>query len=104
MQHSFGTPSRFIGFSDTDLTTIIYSRGWESLCVIPVNCPSVIIQEFYSNMHGFDYSVPQFITCVRGTHIVVTPDLISEVLHVSRVEFTDYPGCEHLKTVSKDEL
>ena len=55
-------------------------------------------------MHGFDYSVPQFITCVRGTRIVVTPDLISEVLHVSRVEFTDYPGCEHLKTVSKDEL
>ena len=104
MQHSFGTPSRSIGFSDTDLTTIIYSRGWESLCVIPVNCPSVIIQEFYSNMHGFDYSVPQFITCVRGTRIVVTPDLISEVLHVSRVEFTDYPGCEHLKTVSKDEL
>ena len=36
--------------------------------------------------------------------IVVTPDLISEVLHTPRVEFTDYPGCEYLKTVSKDEL
>ena len=91
-------------FSDIGLPIVIHSRGWESLCDIPITCPSMIIQEFYSNMHGFDYSVPQFITCVRGTRIVVTPDLISEVLHISRVEFIDYPGCEHLKTVSKDEL
>ena len=42
-------------FSDTDLPTIIYSRGWESLCGILVTCPSVIIQEFYSNIHEFDY-------------------------------------------------
>ena len=31
-------------FSDTDLPTVIYSRGWESLCGAPVTCPSVIIQ------------------------------------------------------------
>ena len=55
-------------------------------------------------MHGFDYKVPHFITCVWGTHMVVTPDLISEVLHIPRVEFTDYPNCEHLRTVSEDEL
>ena len=55
-------------------------------------------------MHGFDYSVPYFITRVRGTHIVVTLDLISEVLHVLRVEFADYPNCPRLRTVSKDEL
>ena len=48
-------------FSDTDLPTVIYSRGWESLCGIPVTCPSVIIQEFYSNMHRFNYIVPHFI-------------------------------------------
>ena len=30
-------------FFDTDLPTIIYSRGWESLCGIPVTCPSMII-------------------------------------------------------------
>ena len=30
-------------FFDTDLPTIIYSRGWESLCGIPLSCPSVII-------------------------------------------------------------
>ena len=51
-------------FSNTDLPTVINNRGWESLCDIPVNCPSVIIQEFYCNMHGFDYSIPRFLTSV----------------------------------------
>ena len=91
-------------FFDTDLPIVIYSRGWESLCGIPVTCPSVIIQDFYSNMHGFDYSVPYFVNHVQGTCIVVTLDLISEVLLVPRVEIADYPGCECLRTVSKDEL
>ena len=30
-------------FSDTDLLTVIHSRGWESLCDIPVTCPSMLI-------------------------------------------------------------
>ena len=64
----------------------------------------MLIQEFYFNMRGFDYSVPLFVTCVRGTHIVVTPDIVSNVLHVPRVAHPDSPGCERLKTVSKDEL
>ena len=64
----------------------------------------MIIQEFYSNMHGFDYFVPYFITSVRGTRIVVTLDLISEVLHVPRVEFADYLSGSCLRIVSKDEL
>ena len=55
-------------------------------------------------MHGFDFSVPLFHTHVRGTRIVVTLKLVSDVLHVPRVEFPDYPGCERLRTVSKDEL
>ena len=59
-------------FSDTGLPIVIYSRGWESLCGILVTCPSMIIHEFYSNMHRFDYSVPHFITRVRGMHILVT--------------------------------
>ena len=67
-------------FSDTDLPTVIHSRGWESLCEVPITCPSVLIQEFYSNMHGNDSSVPLFITRFRGTRIVVTPDIVSEVL------------------------
>ena len=31
-------------FSNIDLPTVIYSRGWESLCGTSVTCPSVIIQ------------------------------------------------------------
>ena len=60
-------------FADTDLPTVIHSRGWELLCDVSVTCPSVLIQEFYSSMHGFDFSVPFFSTRVRGTRIVVTP-------------------------------
>ena len=91
-------------FSDTDLSTIIYSRGWKSLCGIAVTCSSVIIQEFYFNMHGFNYSIPDFFTHIQGTHIVVTLDLISKVLHIPRVVHPDYPSCDRLRTVSNDEL
>ena len=59
-------------FSNTDLPTIIYNRGWESLCGALLTCPSVIVQEFYFNMRGFDYSIPQFVTRVRGIRMVVT--------------------------------
>ena len=47
-----------LAFSDIDLPTVIYSQGWGSLCDIPVTCPSVIIQEFYSNMQGIDTFIP----------------------------------------------
>ena len=55
-------------------------------------------------MHGFDFSVPLFSTLVQGTHIVVTSQLIADVLHVPRVKHPNYPGCERLRTVSKDEM
>ena len=48
-------------FVDIDLSTVIHSRGWESLCNVLVTCPFVLIQEFYSNMHGFDFSVSLFL-------------------------------------------
>ena len=91
-------------FADTDLPSVIHSGGWESLCDIPVTCPLVLIQEFYSNMHGIDRSIPLFFTRVRGTRIPVTPQLVVDVLHVPRIEFLDYPSCERLRTVSKDKL
>ena len=91
-------------FADTDLTDVIHSRGWESLCDVLVICPSVLIQKFYSNMHGLDSSVPFFHTRVWGTHIIVTPELVSDVLHVLRVKHPDYPGCECLRIVSKYEM
>ena len=64
----------------------------------------MIIQDFYSNMHGFDTYVPHFFSRVQGTHIVVTPDIVSEVLHVPRVVQPDYPSYDHLRTVSKNEI
>ena len=54
-------------------------------------------------MHELDYLVTLFYTRVRGTHIVVTLELVSDVLHVPRVEHPDYPGFERLRTVSIDE-
>ena len=91
-------------FTDTDLPIVIHIREWESLCDILVTCPLVLIQEFYSNMHGIDRSVPFFFTRVRGTRILVTPQLVADVLRVPRIEFFDYPSCERLRTVSKDEI
>ena len=91
-------------FADIDLPIVIHSREWESLCDEPVTCPLVLIQEFYSNMHGIDHSVPHFVTRVRGISILVTPQLVADVLRVPRIEFPDNPSCECLRTVSKDEL
>ena len=91
-------------FADTDLPFVIHSRGWESLCDVPVTCPLVLIQEFYSNMHGIDRSVPLFFTRVRDMRILITPQLVADVLWVPRIEFPDYPSCERLRTVSRDEL
>ena len=38
------------------------------------------------------------------SRIPVTPQLVADVLRVPRIEFPDYPSCERLRTVSKDEL
>ena len=64
----------------------------------------MIIHEFYYNMHGFDTSVPHFITHIRSPHIVVTPDIVSEVLYIPKLAYLDNPSYDHLRTVSKDEL
>ena len=55
-------------------------------------------------MHGIDRSVPLFFTRVRGTRIPITPQLVADVLRVPRIEFPDYPSCERLRIVSRDEL
>ena len=55
-------------------------------------------------MHGFDFSVPHFITRVRGTRIAVTLQIVADVLCVPRVEFPNYLGCDRLRIVSKDKL
>ena len=94
-------------FCRTSLTLtylLSFTVGDRSHCDIPVTYPSVLIQEFYSNMLGLDSSVPLFHTCVRGTCIVVTSELVSDLLHVPRVKHPNYPGYEHLRIVSKDEM
>ena len=30
-------------FTDTDLLNVIHSQGWESLCDVPITCPSMLI-------------------------------------------------------------
>ena len=55
-------------------------------------------------MHRIDHSVPLFFTRVRGTRIPITLQLVADVLRVPRIEFPDYPGCERLRTMSRDEL
>ena len=55
-------------------------------------------------MDEIDRSVPLFFSCVRGTRINVTPQLVMDVLRVPRIEFPNYPDYEHLRTVSRDEL
>ena len=64
----------------------------------------MIIQEFYSNMHGFETSIPQFAMRIWGTRIVGTPDIVSKIIHILRVLHLDYLSCPCLRTVSKDEL
>ena len=55
-------------------------------------------------MHGFYTSVSHFFSRVRGTRIVVTSDIVFEVLHVSRVAHPNYPCYDRLRTMSKDKL
>ena len=55
-------------------------------------------------MHEIDHSIPLFFTRVQGTRIPVTPQLVANVFWVLRIEFSDYPICECLRTVSKDKL
>ena len=52
----------------------------------------------------FRCSIPQFVTQIQGTSIVVTLEIISEILHVPRVLHPDYAACPRLRIVSKDEL
>ena len=64
----------------------------------------MLIQEFNSNMHEFDFLVPLFSTRIQGMRNVVTLQLVADVLHVSRVEHHNYPSCERLRIVSNDEM
>ena len=55
-------------------------------------------------MHTIDTSVPQFTTIFCGTRIVVTSELIFEVLCVPRVDHLDFPSHKCLSSISRDQL
>jgi len=55
-------------------------------------------------MHAINTFVPRFTTAFHGTHIVVTPVLISKVLCVPKVDHPDYPSHERLSSISRDKL
>ena len=55
-------------------------------------------------MYEIGHSAPLFFTRIQGTCIPVKLQLVADVLHVPRIKFPDYPSCEHLRTVSRDEL
>ena len=65
---------------------------------------SCLSRSFTPNMHEIDRSIPLFFTRVRDTRIPIPLQHIADVLRVLRIEFPDYPSCEHLRTVSRDEL
>ena len=58
-------------FTDIDLPIVIHSWEWESPCDVSITCPLVLIQEFYSNMHEIDRSIPLFFIRVQGTHVPI---------------------------------
>ena len=80
-------------FTDTDLPSVIHSTS--RFVRMPSAYPRVLLQH---------RSLPLFFTCVRGTRIPITPQLVADVLRVLKIEFPDYPSCERLRIVSRDEL
>ena len=55
-------------------------------------------------MHAINIFVPRFTTVFRCTCIIVTPELISKILRVPRVNHPDYPSHWRLSSISRDEL
>ena len=55
-------------------------------------------------MHAIDTLVLRFTMLFRGTHIVVIPEYIFEVLHVPRVDHPDYPSHRRLSSISRDDM
>ena len=90
-------------FSNTSLLDVIHTQGWESLCEISLRCPTMFIQEFYSNMHSIDTSVPQIVDIQRYTYRSHSGSYIRDTTYPMG-SASWIPGCLRLRTMSKDEL
>ena len=70
-----------------------------------ISCSVRVCARYQANpKESYIIVLKRIIKYVKGTRIIVTLDFIFEILHVPRVAHLDYPGCQHLRTVSKDKL
>ena len=80
------------------------SRGWEFLCERPVTYPSMFIKSFAPI---YKMSILLYLGSLHKFHvtcIVVTPELISDVLQVPRVDSPNYLASLVLRALSRDVL
>ena len=74
---SFPKSPHFSVMCAIDATTVRQSKAQLKL---RRHWTEMVTPHFYSNMHKIDTSVPHFFSHVRGTRIVVTPDIVYEIL------------------------
>lgn len=84
-----------------DLDATFTSRGWEPLLVELTPHPSLLVQEFYTDIH--DVSRSTFKVFLRGKMIKITPDVISSLVHTPRVVHPLFPYLS-VDTLSTDSL
>ncbi|KAJ8643367.1 hypothetical protein MRB53_005115 [Persea americana] len=91
-QHCSVVPERIVMYNelhDTDFYLWMQQRGWFTLYDVGYHIVVNWVSEFYSNMH--DVSDNSFKTYVRGQELDITPDLLSQVLEIDRVEGAHFP-------------
>ncbi|KAJ8630193.1 hypothetical protein MRB53_023516 [Persea americana] len=91
-QHHSVVPEQIVMYNelhDTDFCLWMQQRGWFTLYDVGYHIVVNWVREFYSNMHGI--SDNSFKTYVRGQELDITPDLLSQVLEIDRVEGAHFP-------------
>lgn len=66
-----------------DLATIFTSRGWEPLLEELTLHSSLLVHEFYTNIH--DVSGSNFRVFLRDRTVKITSDIILSLIHIPRV-------------------
>ncbi|KAJ8649133.1 hypothetical protein MRB53_002156 [Persea americana] len=91
-QHRSVVPGRIVMYNelhDTDFCLWMQQRGWFTLYDVGYHIVVNRVREFCSNMH--DISDDSFKTYVRGQELDITPDLLSQVLEIDRIESAHFP-------------
>ena len=103
MRCSFGTLSHFGGLRRHWLTRC-HSRSRLGVTVWHPDHMSFRADLGVLLQHSWNWFFSTSLSYSRSRCIIVTPQLVADVLHVPRVEHPDYPKCEHLRAVSKDKM